>query len=53
MKYTQLRQEDWQKIVYFSVKRFKKQRLAKRWADQEVYIPEDLKTFSFQKNKKQ
>ena len=24
------KQEDWQKIVYFSVKRFKKQRVAKR-----------------------
>ena len=31
----QHRQEDWQKIVYFSVKRFKKQRLAKREAGQE------------------
>ena len=30
MDMTTLRQEDWQKIVYFSVKRFKKQRLAKR-----------------------
>ena len=30
MDMQQLRQEDWQKIVYFSVKRFKKQRLGKR-----------------------
>ena len=30
MDTTTTRQEDWQKIVCFSVKRFKKQRLAKR-----------------------